>query len=32
LLFHNADVLMIDRGLRGMQEQIARLRSKLGYK
>ncbi|MGD9636897.1 MAG: HpcH/HpaI aldolase/citrate lyase family protein [Pirellulales bacterium] len=31
MLFHNADVLMIDRGLRNMQEQIARLRSKLGY-
>jgi 4-hydroxy-2-oxoheptanedioate aldolase len=29
LIFHNADVLMIDRGLRGMKEQIDRLKAKL---
>jgi 4-aminobutyrate aminotransferase-like enzyme len=29
LIFHNADVLMIDRGLRSMKEQIERLRGKL---
>ncbi len=31
LLFHDADVLMINRGLRSMLEQIAGLRKKLGY-
>lgn len=29
LIFHNADVLMIDRGLRSMKEQIERLRGRL---